>query len=129
LAISGDTVHQGQIHRCVVCCGTDLFVRKDFPQRLGVSIVILGFAVSCVTWYYHQVILTFGVLFATALLDVLLYLLMPDLLECYRCHAQYRGVANLGQHAPFALETHEKYRQLAARSGSQENDRMTTGST
>jgi len=129
LAVAGDTLREGQIHRCVVCSGTDLFVRKDFPQRLGVSIVVLGFAASCVTWYHHQVIFTFGVLFATAFIDVLLYLLMPDLLECYRCHTQYRGVANLDQHAPFALETHEKYRQLAARTAGQENGHITTGST
>ena len=31
-----------KLHRCLVCPSTDLFVRKDFPQRLGVTIVALG---------------------------------------------------------------------------------------
>jgi len=90
-------------------------VRKDFPQRLGVGIVVLGFAASCVTWYYHHILLTFGILFATALVDLLLYVLMGNVLECYRCHAQYRGVEGLEDHPPFSLEVHEKHRQQAAR--------------
>lgn len=110
-----EVVTDGSVGRCLVCAGSDLFVRKDFPQRIGVSIVIFGFAASCVTWYYHRVILTFAVLFATALVDVVLYRFMGDVLECYRCHAQYRGGVNLSRHGPFELEVHERYRQQRAR--------------
>src|SRR6266566_1631561 len=56
----------GGLHRCLVCPSTDLFVRKDFPQRLGVGIVTLGIAGSCVAWGYHELILTFVILFVTA---------------------------------------------------------------
>ena len=90
-------------------------MRKDFPQQLGVGIVITGFVASTVAWYYHRVLLSFGVLFATALIDVILYVVMGNVLECYRCHAQYRGLASLEGHAGFDLEIHEKYRQQAAR--------------
>jgi hypothetical protein len=34
---------------------------------------------------------------------------------CYRCGAQYRGVADMESHGQFNLETHEKYRQMGAR--------------
>jgi hypothetical protein len=98
-----------------MCGSTDLFVRKDFPQRLGVTLVILGLGASCLAWYHHQVTLTFGILLATALVDLVLYWVMGDVLECYRCHAQYRGVNNLDQHGPFQLEVHERYRQQAGR--------------
>jgi DNA-directed RNA polymerase subunit RPC12/RpoP len=128
-------VHEGRVQRCLVCGGRELFVRKDFSQRLGVTIVVLGFAASCVTWYFHRVYATFGILFATALVDVLLYVLVGNMLECYRCHAQYRGKLGLGDpglgdhdlgdhdlgdhgfgnHEPFNLETHERCRQQAAR--------------
>ncbi len=37
-----------RLTRCVVCPSTELFVRKNFPQRLGVGIVVVGFAASCV---------------------------------------------------------------------------------
>jgi hypothetical protein len=53
-----------------------------------------------------------------------LYLTVGNVLHCYRCQAQYRGVPGLENHQPFNLETHEKHRQQeirlkrqAARSG------------
>ena len=113
----GSGTDDARLASCAICGSRDLFVRKDFPQRLGVSIVVLGFAASCVTWYYHRIVLTFGILFATALVDVLLYLLVGDLVECYQCHAQFRGETWAASHERFDLETHERYRQKAARLG------------
>ncbi|MCP4194936.1 MAG: hypothetical protein GY768_30400 [Planctomycetaceae bacterium] len=101
--------------RCLVCPSHELFIRKDFPQRLGVAIVCTGFFLSSVAWFYHQVILSFAILFATALVDVILFMVMGNLLECYRCHAQYRGLHDLKSHGNFDLEVHERYRQEAAR--------------
>jgi len=101
--------------RCLVCPGTELFVRKDFPQRLGVAIVTVGLAASCVAWAYRELAATFAILFGSALLDVVLYFLMPDCLSCYRCGARYRGPGIADAFAGFDLETHEKHRQLAAR--------------
>lgn len=109
-AIAGD-----QISRCLVCPSHELFVRKDFPQRVGLWIVIAGFAASCVAWAMRLVPWTFGILFATAAIDVVLYLLVPDCLQCYRCGARYRGPGITRRHAAFDLETHEKHRQAVAR--------------
>ncbi len=109
-ALDGD-----RLDKCLVCPGTDLFVRKNFPQRVGVAIVVIGFAISCLTWFYHMVIATFVVLFATALLDVVLYVIVGDVAECYRCHARYRGVADPVSHGAFDLEVHERHRQQQAR--------------
>lgn len=101
--------------RCLVCPSTDLFVRKDFPQRLGVGLVALGIVGSSIAWAYSQIYWTYGILFATALADLLLYWIVPNSLICYRCHAEYRQLEGLESHAPFDLETHERYRQQAAR--------------
>ena len=114
-AAPNEILNSGQLQRCIVCPSTELFVRKDFPQRLGVAVVVLGIAASSVAWAYMAVIATFAILFATALVDVLLYLIVPDALMCYRCGAQYRGVRGLSGHGAFNLETHERYRQQAAR--------------
>ncbi len=101
--------------QCLTCPSTELFVRKDFPQGLGVTIVVAGFIGSTIAWYNHQVIWSYGILFASALVDVVLYLLMGNVVECYRCHAQYRGLTPREDQQGFQLEIHERYRQQAAR--------------
>jgi hypothetical protein len=101
--------------RCLACPSTELFLRKDFPQRLGVTIVLVGFLGSSIAWAMHKIFWAYGVLFATALVDVLLYVLMGNVTECYRCHAQYRGLSPREDQEGFQLEIHEKYRQQAAR--------------
>jgi hypothetical protein len=105
----------GQLRRCVVCPSTDLYVRKDFPQRLGVTLVVIGFAASCVAWYFYAVYWTFGILFATAFVDVLLYVVCGEALQCYRCGAIYRDVEGIEDHGTFSLDVHERHRQQAAR--------------
>ncbi|MBX9787444.1 MAG: hypothetical protein K2Y37_00885 [Pirellulales bacterium] len=109
-AMSGD-----RLERCLICPSRDLFVRKDFPQRLGVAIVVVGFVLSIVAYYFYWIATSFGILFATALIDVLLYLGVGNVLMCYRCGAQYRGLPRLDEYGAFELETHERYRQQAAR--------------
>ena len=84
-------------------------------QKLGVAIVVAGFVISSVFWYYRMPLWTYGVLFATALIDVVLYFTVGNVLHCYRCQAQYRGVPGLENHGGFDLETHEKHRQQKIR--------------
>jgi len=115
IAVPGDAYDGGHLRRCLVCPSTDLFVRKDFPQRVGVAIVAIGIVGSCITWAYSLLLATFAVLFATALVDVVLYWIVPDALTCYRCGAIYRTADGTGRHGPFNLETHERHRQQAAR--------------
>ncbi len=104
-----------KLRRCLVCPSTELFARKDFPQRLGLWIVVAGLAASCIAWAWRELVLTFAILFGTALVDVVLYLFMPDCLSCYRCGARYRGEGITGSFGGFDLETHEKHRQQLAR--------------
>jgi hypothetical protein len=115
IALPPDAFDGDELRRCLVCPSTDLFVRKDFPQRLGVAIVVVGIVGSSIAWGYTYTIATFAILFATALADVVLYLLVPDALMCYRCGAMYRSVPGMGRHGAFNLETHERYRQQSAR--------------
>jgi hypothetical protein len=115
IAVPADGFDGRHLTRCLVCPSTDLFVRKDFPQRLGVTIVTLGIIASCVAWGYHLTYITFGILFLTALVDIVLYLVVPCALMCYRCGAQYRDVRGLDAHGSFDLETHERHRQQKAR--------------
>lgn len=115
MPVEPDTMTPEGLKQCLVCGSQDLFVRKDFPQRLGVGIVVVGFIASSIAWSQYMTYLTFAILFATAAIDVVLYLLMGEALVCYRCHAEYRMVEGLQHHEGFNLETHERYRQMAAR--------------
>lgn len=104
-----------EVRRCMVCPSTELFVRKDFPQRLGIAIIGAGFVASSIALAWHQSVASLAILISTAFLDAVLYLVMGNVLTCYRCHAEYRGVAGLEQHPAFELAVHERHRQQAAR--------------
>jgi hypothetical protein len=112
---TGAIDEHGGVHRCVTCPSTDLFVRKDFPQGLGVAIVTVGLLASCVTWGYSELYWTFAILCATALVDVVLYVVVPNALMCYRCGAMYRQTSDLSKYESFNLETHERHRQQKIR--------------
>jgi hypothetical protein len=123
LPIPGDAVAGSEsggagpfrLRRCLVCPSTEFFRRKDFPQRLGVGIVVAGLAASCVAWGMRELVATFAILFGTALLDVVLYFVVPECLTCYRCAARYSGDGVVESFGSFNLETHEKHRQSSAR--------------
>lgn len=115
IAVPSHAIEGTHVQRCVVCPSHELFVRKDFPQRLGVGIVVFGLAASCVAWGFGYRFWTYGFLFASAAIDALLFLVFADCLTCYRCGARYRGPGVTQRHEPFNLETHEKHRQMTAR--------------
>ena len=103
----------GGLCSCTVCATTDLYLQKDFPQGLGLAIVVLGFAVSTVFWYYDMPAPALGVLLISALVDMVLYYLVPDVTICYRCLSQHRGPGSNpeGRFRPFDLAVGERYRQ------------------
>lgn len=106
-------VADGTLSSCAWCATEDLYVQKDFPQGLGLGIVLAGFAVSTVFWWMYRPIPAFAVLLATAALDLALYYLVPDVTICYRCLGQHRGPGSnpQGRFAAFDLAIGERYRQ------------------
>src|SRR5262245_26241489 len=94
-------VESGCLHRCLVCPSHDLYLRKDFPQRLGVLLVAVGVVGSSIAWRHANLAWTFGILFATALADLLLFALVGSALMCYRCGAHYRGAVDGEAHGQF----------------------------
>jgi hypothetical protein len=91
----------------------DLYMQKDFPQGLGLFIVVVGFAISTVFWYYEMPIPAYLVLVVSMLLDLVMYYKVPDVTICYRCLSQLRGAgSNPGsRYKPFDLALGERYRQ------------------
>ena len=108
-----ESVAQGELQACPLCMTTDLYVQKDFPQGLGLFIVVVGFAISTIFWYYEMPIPAYLVLVASGLLDLILYHLVGDVTICYRCLCQLRGEGSNrdGRYRPFDLAIGERYRQ------------------
>ena len=113
-ALNDQAMNEQIVQRCLVCPSTELYVRKAFSQRIGVTFIVIGLAASCITWYYGSWYGTYAILFVTALLDAVLYMFTGNLLQCYRCHSEYRDMPGLDQHSAFNLETFERHRQQTA---------------
>lgn len=111
---SGDLT-DGKPLRCLVCACDDLWRQKDFPQRLGLAMVGLGALLSTIAWAYYWPKTAIGILMGFALLDLVLYALMSDVLVCYRCGSRHSGTNPDADHPHFDLETAERYRQEAKR--------------
>lgn len=99
---------------CLVCGNQDLWRQKDFPPLLGVACVALGAILSGIAVYFYRPFTAMGILMAFGLLDMVLYLVMPDVMVCYRCQSRHGGV-DTSSAEDFNLELSERYRQEAIR--------------
>lgn len=113
--IAPGDLHADAPTRCLACGCEDLWRQKDFPPLLGVAIVGLGILLSTVATAWMRPMWAIGILMAFALVDMLLFLVMPDALVCYRCHARVHRAAVTEKHPKFDLEVNERYRQEALR--------------
>ena len=100
------------LQQCPACGCRDLFIRKDFPQKLGLFIVVVA-AISFLLLaasrrhFYLGVI----VLLVAAMVDAALYAIVPRITVCYRCRAEFRNVPINPEHSGFELAVGEKYRE------------------
>jgi hypothetical protein len=106
-----DTGHSADapIDRCVVCGGQEFFIRKDFPQRLGLALVVVCALVASVFYYYENIPATFAALGTLVVVDTVIYFFVGKVTVCYKCRAEYRGLAYNPDHQGFDLATSEKY--------------------
>ena len=100
-----------QVPVCAVCGNHELYKKKDFPHTLGMAVLVGAFLASTITYYLYNNVLTWGILLGSAAFDGILYLLVKDVIVCYRCGAEHRGVPTGPEHRPFELTIHERYRQ------------------
>jgi len=91
-----------QVGRCLACDGRELYIQRDFNQKAGLAIVVLGAVLAPFTPYYSSLVVA-------ALIDAALYALLPEIAICYRCQAHYRGFRRNPEHHPFDLHVAEKY--------------------
>src|SRR5690606_3621511 len=99
----------GRVTRCAACSGREFFIRKDFPQKLGLALVVAFGLIATAFYAYERVGLAFATLAALVVIDAGIYLFVGRVTVCYRCRAEYRGVAYNPDHKGFDLATSEKY--------------------
>jgi hypothetical protein len=108
----GEQAVAGQpLPACQFCGEAEMYVQKDFPHWLGVSILLGAVAASVIAYAFHQIVLTWAILIGSALADGILYWFVGNVTVCYRCLAQHRGFTPNPEHQPFDLGIGEKYRQ------------------
>ncbi len=96
---------------CVVCGNHEFYKQKDFPHTLGMVILVAALLLSTATYYSYAKWWTWSFLIGSAIVDGALYLLVGDVIVCYRCNAHYRGVTANDHHQPFEITIGERYRQ------------------
>jgi len=90
------------VDRCPACDGEQLYVQRDFNQKAGIALIGLAALPALLYGNYWPLVVA-------ALVDALLYALVPEITVCYRCHAHFRGFARNPKHAPFDLHLAEQY--------------------
>jgi DNA-directed RNA polymerase subunit RPC12/RpoP len=102
LDLSAAIRDEGTVDRCPACQGEQLYVQRDFNQRAGLAIVIVGAALAPFTPFYSS-------LFVAAAVDAVLYAVLPEITICYRCQAHFRGFLRNPKHEAFDLHLAEQY--------------------
>ena len=107
------SVQHGTPGCCLVCGCADLWRQKDFPVSLGIAMVALGAILSTIAFWLVYPMIAIGILMGFALIDLLLFTLMGDILVCYRCSTRHSGKELSDDKFIFDHERAEKYRQEA----------------
>jgi uncharacterized protein (DUF983 family) len=112
LRVDAALVRDGRLELCPACDGREFFVRKDFPQKLGLAIVVAAALISCIFLYQKNLVGVWAVLGGAVLIDAALYFVTGRVVVCYRCRAEFRGLPYNPAIKPFDLATSEKYAEV-----------------
>jgi hypothetical protein len=96
---------------CLVCGNHELYKKKDFPHWLGMTILIVALILSTVTLIWYEWWWSWSFLIGSAIVDGVMYLMVGDVVVCYRCEAHYQGFTPTDAHQPFEITIGERYRQ------------------
>ena len=91
LLVSTDVRVDRAVDTCPVCAGRDFYIRKDFDPKLGLTVVVVGALISAGFYWFELDLVAYGILAAAALIDLVIYGRLGDLVVCYRCHTEFRG--------------------------------------
>jgi hypothetical protein len=91
LAFSDAVRSDRSVDLCPVCEGPDFYTRKDFDPTLGLTVVIIGGAISAGFYWFGRDLVAYSILAGAVLVDLVVYGMLKDVTVCYRCHSEFRG--------------------------------------
>ena len=100
-----------ELPTCLVCGNHELYKQKDFPHWLGMTILIVALVLSTLTYYSYEKWWSWSFLIGSAIIDGAMYLMVGDVVVCYRCQAHFRGFTPTTAHLAFEIAIGERYRQ------------------
>ena len=109
MAFSDKIVHSNQVDVCPCCGKSDFYVQRDFNGRIGLAIAVLFAVVGLVFVALDRPIYFYASLGAAAIIDLALYLSLPEITICYSCKTAFRGARKNPKHQPFDLHTADMY--------------------
>ncbi|MCK6481762.1 MAG: hypothetical protein HUU06_10425 [Planctomycetaceae bacterium] len=103
--------------RCALCGDPRLYRQKDFSRRVGIGLLVAGFAVAVALGVWIGPSGFFGALLVSVALDTLLWLIAGEVVVCHWCEAHFREAA--GTFPEFDLEVHDlvRYQREVAAKG------------
>lgn len=93
-----DAIRDHKICRCPLCGTDELYLQKDFPERVGLALVVIAFIVATIFWYNYSWVGAIGTLVSVTLVDFAFFHTRKDVTVCYRCLAQFRKMTNHPDH-------------------------------
>ena len=104
----------GHLCRCPACGCRELFARRDFPQKTGMAIVVLGATLATIAFAVGYTLWAFVALGSMALIDAAIFPFTKKCLVCYRCRSEFRRLPIRRDHSAWDLATGEKYRHRSS---------------
>lgn len=100
-----------RLFRCPLCGTDEMYVQKDFPERVGLLIVVSGVVIASIFWYNYSWIGAIGTLVVFGVIDWILFHTRKEVTVCYRCLSQFRDMDVNPEHKAHDLAIGERFRQ------------------
>ncbi len=91
---------EGGLVGCLACGHEELYRKKVFPPALGLAIVVVAAVLAPFTMYISLAV--------AAILDIVLFMFMPEAVVCYVCNAHHRDFNSEPKHPKFDREIEER---------------------
>ncbi len=113
LNLSDELRYGNRVDICPGCENGDFYVQRDFNQRLGFGVMLFFALLGLLFVWLDRPFFFYYSLGVGALVDLILYLMLPEITVCYSCGTTFRKVERNPAHGPFDLHVSDMYGNLS----------------